>query len=352
MKVQNTWKQKAILLADTGTLSWRKIANLLGVPKSSCSDYLRNYYEGKDEESEKKYYDGFSKEELVFAGVKKECVKGGVIGDIFKIATDPTKENGTHLFLPDAQVKKGVSLDFLHWQGHYIVRKLPDVLVCAGDFADMESCSGYNKGKISAEGKRVQEDINITIEGMKILLKPLYELQQEQLRTTGEISYKPRLVLTLGNHCDRITRYVSENPSLHGFLSIDSLRYKDFGWEVVDFLTPINIGGITYCHYFPNVMTGKPLAGTAANMLKTLSGSFTMGHRQTLDVATRFSQLDGSQQWGLICGASYEHEEDYKGKMGNRHFRGIVVKHNVKNGNYDPLFVSNTWLKAQYGDKI
>ena len=116
------------------------------------------------------------------------------------------------------------------------------------------------------------------------------------------------------------------------------------------FLTPIMIDGVSYCHYFPNVMTGKPLSGTALNMLTKIGESFTMGHRQTLDVATRFLPSSGRQQWGMVCGAAYTHQEDYKGVQGNKHWRGIILKHNVRNGSYDPLFVSMDWLKETYAN--
>jgi hypothetical protein len=243
-----------------------------------------------------------------------------------------------------------VSLDFLDWIGQYIVRKKPDVIIHGGDFADMESLSTYDKGRRTAEGKRVQQDIDVAIKGMEILLKPLRALQERQ-RKAGEQVYTPRMVLTLGNHEDRINRHVNANPELHGYLSIDSLRYKEFGWEVVPFLTPVVIDGVTYCHYFPNVMTGKPLGGSALNMLKTIGSSFTQGHKQTLDVATRFLPTDGTQQWGVVAGACYTHDEDYKGVQGNHHWRGIILKHNVRNGSYDPLFVGLDWLEREYGNK-
>lgn len=41
------WKQQAVELAKTG-LSWRKIAIKLGVPKSTCSDHLREYFKDYD----------------------------------------------------------------------------------------------------------------------------------------------------------------------------------------------------------------------------------------------------------------------------------------------------------------
>ena len=309
--VSCNWKADADVLAATGLVSWRGISRILKVPKSSISDHLRG---------------------------------GKGVADSHEVVSS---EGLTHLFIPDSQVREGVSLDYLTWIGKYIVRKRPDIIIHAGDFADMESCSSYDKGKRSAEGKRVQIDIDVAIKGMTMLLAPLRELQDLQ-RSLGEKVYEPRMVMTLGNHEHRLTRHVDTNPELHGFLSIENLKYKEFGWEVIPFLTPIVIGGISYCHYFPNVMTGKPLSGSVASMLKTIGTSFSQGHRQTLDVATRFLPTTGQQQWGLIAGACYEHDELYKGVQGNRHWRGIILKHNVKDGSYDPLFVSLDWLEGEY----
>lgn len=308
----NTWQSQAVALFNLGTMSRRDIARAVKKPKTTCLDFLSAYEK--------------------FA----------------KASVEESEEGVTHLVIPDTQVRPGIALDYLGWIGEYIVRKRPDVIVHLADHADMPSLSSYDKGKRSAEGKRVQDDIQAAIQGMEVLLTPLWNLQKQQ-REAGEKVYSPRMVLTLGNHEDRITRHVNANPELHGFLSIDDLKYKEMGWEVIPFLTPINIDGINYCHYFPNVMTGKPLGGTAANMLKTIGASFTMGHRQTLDVAHRQLPSDGQRQWGLIVGAAYVHEEEYKGYQGNFHWRGVVVKHNVKNGSYDPLFVSLDWLEAEYG---
>lgn len=312
----NDWQIEAVKLAETGVLSWRGIAKALRVPKSSVSDFLRGYYEFRGEDKPK----------------------------------DKVKQKGvTHLYIPDSQVRPGISLDYLDWIGQYIARKRPDVIINAGDFCDFPSLSSWDKGMRAAEGKRVHLDIAASIEGMKTLLGPLRKLQAEQ-EVSGEEVYKPRMVITLGNHEDRLTRYVNATPELHGFLSMDDLKYEEFGWEVIPFLTPIVIDGIAYSHYFQNVMTGKPLGGNAATMLKTLGTSFTQGHRQQLDVSTRFLQTTGQQQWGLIAGAGYIHEEPYKGVSGNFHWRGIVVKHNVENGSYDPLFISMDWLEKEYGD--
>lgn len=307
--MSDNWKDRAKALASTGALSWRKIAKSLNVSKSTCSDYLRSI-----------------KQEIPV-----DCMEGR-----------------THLVIPDSQVKPGVSLEYLRWIGEYICKKRPDTIIHLGDFADLESLSTYDKGKKSAEGKRVQADIESVHEGLRTLLTPLWKLQAEQIESEEKV-YKPRLVITLGNHCNRLSRHVEANPELDGFLDLSALKYEEYGFEVVPFLTPINIDHVNYCHYYPNVMTGKPLGGSALSMLKTIGESFVMGHRQTLDVATRFLPASGKQQWGIISGACYTHEEVYKGKQGNHHWRGIITLHNVRDGSFDPLFISLDWLERTYG---
>jgi hypothetical protein len=71
-----------------------------------------------------------------------------------------------------------------------------------------------------------------------------------------------------------------------------------------------------------------------------------MGHQQTLDYAIRF--VKGESQHGLVAGACYLHDEDYKGYQGNAHWRGIVVCHEVREGSYDPMFVSLDYLCRRY----
>ena len=257
------------------------------------------------------------------------------------------KSGGTHLVIPDTQVKPDVCIDHLKLLGKYIVHKRPDVIVHLGDHADMESLSSYDKGKKSAEGKRVNKDIEAARKGMEALLSPLRQLQKSQ-QERGETVYKPRMILTLGNHEDRINRHVDANPELHGFLSIDSLGYKQYGWEVYDFLKPVVVDGVAYCHFMANPFSGKPYGGSAQNILNKVGESFTVGHKQTLDIATRFLPASGKQQWGIVAGAFYLHSEGYKGHQGNHHWRGFIVKHNVEDGSYNPMFVDIDYLEKKY----
>ena len=93
-------------------------------------------------------------------------------------------------------------------------------------------------------------------------------------------------------------------------------------------------------------MTGRPHGGQAATRLKTIGHSASMGHTQTLDYALRF--VGGKSQHMLIAGAAYLHNESYKGPQGNAHWRGIIVCHDVREGSYDPMFLSLSYLCRRY----
>jgi hypothetical protein len=85
------------------------------------------------------------------------------------------------------------------------------------------------------------------------------------------------------------------------------------------------------------------------NQLIKVGHTFCVGHKQTLDIATRYV-IDGTQQWGIVAGACYQHDEDFKGPQGNDHFRGVLMLHNVHNGNFDPCVVSLKYLGEKYGE--
>lgn len=151
-----------------------------------------------------------------------------------------------HLLIPDVQVRPGDSFDFLRHIGLYIVEKQPDVIVNIGDFADMPSLSTYDYGKKAFEGRRYTEDVQATHEAMATLLAPLEEYNARQ-RKNGKKQYKPRMVLTLGNHENRINKAVNDDAKLEGLLSTSDLLYEDFGWEVFPFLEVAVVDGVAYC---------------------------------------------------------------------------------------------------------
>lgn len=251
------------------------------------------------------------------------------------------------LFIPDCQCKPGVPLEHLTWAGKAIVDYKPDVIVNAGDFADFPSLSSYEtKGSKYFEGKRYKEDVEAAKTGMKMLLAPLREYQAK-LKKGKKAPYEPRMVLTLGNHENRLTRAINSNPILDGTISLSDLEYED-DWEVSPFLVPVFIEGIAFNHYFSSGVMKRATANPAA-LLRNLHMSCIVGHQQGKQVAYG-KRADGKALCAIICGSFYQHTEDFMDTLGNQHWHGLVLLNEVHDGAFDECFLSMDYLRRKYGN--
>jgi hypothetical protein len=254
------------------------------------------------------------------------------------------------LVLPDVQAKPGVDFSYLTRIGQYVVEKKPDVIVCIGDFADLPSLSSWDKGKKSFEGRRFSKDIEAAKDAMCAFLTPMWEYNEMRKRNRKQ-PYKPRLVMTLGNHEDRISRAVNDDSKLDGLMSIEqSLEYQVDGWEVYPFLQVVEIEGIAFAHYFQTGVMGRPAASAQAQLNKKHQ-SCIAGHQQGLQIATGF-KANGQMITSIIAGSCYEHDESYLGPQGNQHWRGFLMLHDCRDGMFDPMFVSLSYINARYPDVV
>ena len=251
-----------------------------------------------------------------------------------------------HLIIPDCQIRPGDNLTFLHRIGEYIVEKKPDVIVCIGDFADMPSLSSYDVGKKSFEGRRYKNDVEAVHEAMSVLLEPMQDYNHRRVVNKKAV-YKPRMILTLGNHEHRIERAVNSDPKLEGVLETGDLAYHEFGWEVYPFLDVVVVDGVAYSHYFTSGVLGRPATSAAAQLAKKHM-SCVAGHQQGLQISMA-QRADGRRLTSIIAGSCYEHDEDYLGPQGNQHWRGILMLHEVNDGQFDHMPVSLDYLKKKYG---
>lgn len=255
-----------------------------------------------------------------------------------------------HMFIPDPQCKPGVPLDHLEAAGNYALEHKPDVIVNIGDHWDMPSLSQYEqRGSKYFEGKTYRDDIEAGKEGMRRLLGPIWNYNKKHSRWKKR-KYEPRIVLTLGNHENRIERALNQDPRLEGTIGLESFDLNGFGVEWYNFLEIVEIDGILYSHYFihPDANTGNPLSGTIENRMRAIGQSFSQGHQQRLQYGIRYTAT-GKPVQGLVCGSFYQHNEGYMGpQANNQHFRGIVYKHEVKDGAYDPMMVSLNFLMENY----
>jgi hypothetical protein len=241
------------------------------------------------------------------------------------------------MIIPDRQAKKGVPLDHNKWLGKAIAEYKPDVLIDLGDNADFPSVSTHSAiGSMDKEGQRLLHDIEAAKEADRIMFEAMGKWRPK------------RMVRLRGNHENRLERYLESNPVLEGIVGLHLL--DDGEWEIVPYFNGspgrVEIDGIHYSHYFAGVNNGRPLSGTAANMLNHIGAPFVQGHRQGFDIGTKqFST--GRVIRGIVAGSFYLHDEPYKGQA-NTHDRKCVVLNEVKNGNFCEMPLSMNYLCEKY----
>lgn len=247
----------------------------------------------------------------------------------------------TIIVIGDQQVKPEIDLRPCQRIGKYIAHKKPKIVVNIGDFADMPSLSFHDvPGSMGYEGQRYKADIIAVHRGMRLMMEPiLAEMERDP-------TWKPRLVMTLGNHEDRIDRTIKATPKLDGLMGLPDLEYERWGWEVIPFLKPIIIENIAFCHYFCSGQMGRPISSARA-MLNKLHMSCVAGHQQGRDMAIG-KRADGSSITAIINGSSYEHDEGYLNHQTNNHWRGIYVLNDVRNGSFEEMAVSMAYLARKY----
>lgn len=250
------------------------------------------------------------------------------------------------MFIPDTQIKPGVPLDHISWAARYAATKLPETLVIAGDWYDMHSLSSYDRGKLSGEGARYKDDVEAGDAGLQLF--------EKELKRYAPRSYKPRKVVTLGNHENRINRAIDEDPRWAESHGMDDLAFKRHGWTVSPFLKPIVLDSISYCHYFPlnakgRVTNSKAGCPSAEAQVKRVMKSCVAGHAQGLSYHPHPTPY--GMYRGVIAGSFYLHEEAYLTPCGETYWRGVLIFNdvNVTNGEFSMMELDMGFLERKFG---
>jgi hypothetical protein len=249
------------------------------------------------------------------------------------------REYPEHLFIPDTQIKAGVPIEHVRWAAEYAIDHKPDVIVLAMDWWDLPSINSWESDHADFRMRSIRSDILAGLHGWDLFFSTLRR----------EKAYTPTVVATLGNHERRFYR-VFQGDRRHGRTFPGPCWHvrRTPGVTLMPFLSIARIDGIHYSHYFAQPLTGKPIGGTAINRLNKLKFSFTQGHVQIRETAEQHL-ANGQVVRGLVAGAFYQHDEEYRGPQANAHWRGILYKHEVRDGNYDLMEVSMDYLRRRYG---
>ena len=249
-----------------------------------------------------------------------------------------------HLIIPDPHAHPEHDNSRFSWLGDFIADEKPDHVICIGDWADMPSLCSYDKGTRGFEGRRYRHDIASAIDAQERFRSPIVARKKKL----------PKFWMLEGNHEHRIDRAIGADAAqLEGIVSLGDLQFREYGWEFVPYngSSPgvLELDGVAYAHYFTSGVMGRPISGVhpAYQLLVKEYMSCTQGHVHTTDYCVRTNAV-GRMLHGLVSGCYIEHHHDYAGEANGMWWRGVIVKDNVKNGSYDPRWVSLDTLREVY----
>jgi transposase InsO family protein len=243
----------------------------------------------------------------------------------------------SHLWVPDTQCAPGRPTKHIEWLTRYALDKGPQVIIFAGDWWDLPSLSHWDaRGSESSEGRRLQADLDA---GRKPMERLLEAFDRE--------GWSPEIHFLMGNHEQRYFKAKNAQPHLLHGDPWDWLREEVI---VHDFLEVVKLDGVAYSHFHPANAKGQVTqtrmgAPSAREQCKRLMMSATAGHQQGLDIA--ILPTPNGMQRGLIAGSFYLHDEEYMGPL-NHYWRGLIMKHNVRGGNYTLNEVDMDFLRRKY----
>lgn len=254
------------------------------------------------------------------------------------------------LVIPDTQTIPGASTDHLKALGNYTVELRPDYIVHLGDHWDMHSLSSYDVGKKAAENARYEEDIQAGIDALADFERPINEINTTFYFKKKKM-YRPVKYFLIGNHEERILRYINDYPALEGKLGYHDFRLELNSWIRLPFLQIVEINGVKFSHYFlnPESARRKPFSSSIDYQLRSLGFSFVAGHIPGLYLSNPRYTLDGKVLRGVIAGSFYLHDFGYqKPPQGNIYWRGALLLKDVNNGNFRVEELPIDWLLERY----
>jgi hypothetical protein len=245
------------------------------------------------------------------------------------------------LLIGDPHADPAYPNDRFDWLGAHIAARKPDVVLCIGDAASMQSLSDHDQRTAIFEGRRYEKDC----EAMRDALQRIH----------APVTHAPLWVLVGGNHEAFIDRYANRFPELIGTIGARDLGFHDHGWEVAPFLTKYRMGGFTFSHFFAN-RRGKPIGGDGATgnvseaLVRTQHTSCVAGHTH-IKSYTRHWCGEGRpiHALNLGCFAAFEHDEGWSRGTQDQWWRGVVELEGVSGGDFEAMtWTSMVRLRERY----
>ena len=234
--------------------------------------------------------------------------------------------------------------------GNFLFDLKPDLVFDLGDFDDMKSLNTYDSRYPQAIVRQNYEaDIEAGQVARDLIWKPFKKAKKK----------RPFRVGFEGNHENRIKKAIAHDPRLEGQkygISFGHLQtdywydeyheYSNSAPTLADYL------GVTFGHYVSTGAYGSAMSTKhhGYSLIERLNCSVTVGHSH------KFSYYHKAESRpypvnGLVAGCFKGANESWAGQANNEWRKGLCIKRELENGDYDLTWYSLKALMRDYGNE-
>lgn len=246
------------------------------------------------------------------------------------------------LVIGDAHVEQGQDLKRFKALGKYIKDEQPTHIVNIGDFMSVDAFSAWDRNKrLLMEGKRYELECDAANRAMDYIDEAVASVPR----------YKPVHIDIEGNHEDRVTRYVEENPELQGTLEVPvKLNLKGRGHVWAPYKSDYNINGVSFTHV-PILGNGKGIGrpNICEKALKLYHNSVVFGHDHGLYHAMEHRHGAPHLNQALSVGCFFEDTAHYAIGSKTDYWKGLIMLDVYSPNRFDFSTIAMSSLYRQYG---
>lgn len=233
------------------------------------------------------------------------------------------------------------------WLGSLIYDIKPDYVIDLGDFDDMKSLSSHDTRYPKAVvNQSYQKDIE---HGQEARERLWHKFRHNKKKIPYRIGFQ-------GNHEYRIDKAIMYDPRLEGEKYGISLKHLQTDYWYDEY-NPYQNGapslrvydGVLYGHYVASGNYGTALSGIHHGYALTqkMASSVTVGHSHKFSYYVKQESIPNPIH-GLVAGCFKGSEESWAGQANSEWRKGVVIKRNIENGDYDLEWVSLEALRKEY----
>jgi hypothetical protein len=198
------------------------------------------------------------------------------------------------------------------------------------------------------EGRRYSKEIAAGNEALDRLLADVLKYNNRR-KKYKEKQYKPELVYIMGNHEDRLDRYLAYDPTFEGAVSLEKdLKLNERGFIVVPYREYHYIGDIGFTHIPHNKISAISGVDITRKAQLVTVKSCVFGHTHEEHLSHIHKEGMPHLQDTYNCGCFFDKKEDYVHGRVTNYWRGLSLLHNWKEGRFDVESWSLGRLERKY----